>query len=326
LRISVITPAYNAAPYVADAVRSVLAQTHPDLRLFLIDDGSTDDTAAIAADFADPRVTLIRQPNAGVAAARNRGMGAADGDALLFLDADDWLAPAALATLAATLEAIPWAVAAVGAYARVDAAGKPIEAPNHPRLTAPSDLLRRLVVQNQFANGGHVLIRHAAAHHAGIFRPGVIYGEDWDYFVRVALQGPFAFATTLEPLLFVRSRPEGAYRRFAADPAAFAPCMAAIFNNPDLAARLGATSLSRLRRLAEAENAWIVGRELVRQGRPGEGRRWLGRSVAAAPSLRRAALLVAAHVLPLLPQAWHGPFRSYAAPQADRREAAGDPA
>jgi cellulose synthase/poly-beta-1,6-N-acetylglucosamine synthase-like glycosyltransferase len=101
-------------------------------------------------------------------------MGAADGDALLFLDADDWLAPAALATLAATLEGMPQAVAAVGAYARVDAAGKPIEAPNHPRLTAPSDLLRRLVVQNQFANGGHVLIRHAAAHHAGTFRPGVI--------------------------------------------------------------------------------------------------------------------------------------------------------
>jgi glycosyltransferase involved in cell wall biosynthesis len=114
LRISVITPAYNAAPYVADAVRSVLAQTHPDLRLFLIDDGSTDDTAAIAAGFADPRVTLIRQPNAGVAAARNRGMGAADGDALLFLDADDWLAPAALATLAATLEGMPQAVAARG--------------------------------------------------------------------------------------------------------------------------------------------------------------------------------------------------------------------
>jgi hypothetical protein len=55
----------------------------------------------------------------------------------------------------------------------------------------------------------------------------------------------------------------------------------------------------------------------VRQGRPAEGRRWLARSVAAAPSLRRAGLLAAAHALPLLPQAWRGPFRAYGASGAD---------
>jgi len=87
---------------------------------------------------------------------------------------------------------------------------------------------------------------------------------------------------------------------------------AAIFGNPDLVARLGATRLAGLRRLAEAENAWIIGRELVRQGRRAEGQRWLTRSVAAAPSLRRVGLLAAAHALPLLPQAWRGPFRAYA--------------
>ena len=126
MRITVVTPAYNAAPYVADALRSVLGQTHHDLRLVVVDDGSTDATTAVVTGFSDSRLSLIRQPNAGVAAARNRGMAAAEGDALLFLDADDWLAPTALATLAATLDAAPEAVAAVGAYARVDAEGQPV--------------------------------------------------------------------------------------------------------------------------------------------------------------------------------------------------------
>src|ERR1700722_12624504 len=107
MRIAVITPAFNAAPFIADAIRSVLAQTHRDLRMVVVDDGSTDATASVATSFADPRLTLIWQCNAGVAAARNRGMAAVEADALLFLDADDWLAPAALATLSATLDAAP---------------------------------------------------------------------------------------------------------------------------------------------------------------------------------------------------------------------------
>jgi glycosyltransferase involved in cell wall biosynthesis len=311
LRIVVITPAYNAAPFIAESIRSVLAQTHRDLRLVVVDDGSTDETASVVNGFSDPRLTLIWQCNAGVAAARNRGLAAADGDALLFLDADDWLAPEALAVLAAALEAAPWAVAAVGAYQRVDMAGRAMDSRLRLPLMAPAALLPRLLVQNQFANGGHVLIRGTAARQAGRFRHGIAYGEDWEYFVRLALVGPFTFVPTAASLLYVRSRPDGAYRRLAADPAAFAPCMAAIFDNPALPLLFGATRLARLRRQAEAENTWIIGRELVRQRRAGEGLRWLACSVAAAPSLRRVALLAAAHALPLLPRACRGPFRAY---------------
>jgi glycosyltransferase involved in cell wall biosynthesis len=317
VRIAIITPAFNEAPFIAAAICSVLAQTHRDLCMVVVDDGSTDATSKVVTGFADPRLRLIWQCNAGVAAARNRGMASADGDALLFLDADDWLTPTALATLAATLDATPEAVAAVGPYARMDVLGQPAGRQTRRPLPNPSDLLARLVVQNQFANGGHLLIRRDAARKAGTFRPGVIYGEDWDYFVRLALQGPFAFVAAPAPLLFVRSRAEGAYRRLAADPDAFAPCMAAIYDNPELAARFGAARLAMLRRQAEAENAWVVGRELVRHGRAAEGRRWLTRSVAAAPSLRRMGLLAAAHALPLLPQAWRGPFGAYAASGAN---------
>ena len=96
---------------------SVLAQTHRDWSLVVVDDGSTDGTGDVAAGFADRRIALIRQPNAGVSAARNRGIGELldRSAAILFLDADDWLAPDALSRLAATLDASRGAIAAVGA-------------------------------------------------------------------------------------------------------------------------------------------------------------------------------------------------------------------
>jgi len=372
------------AAYLADAIESVLAQTHRDLRMIVVDDGSTDGTAAVAAGFTDPRLTLIRQANAGVSAARNRGIAAARADALLFLDADDWLAPHALASLAAALAARPEAVAAVGAYARVGAAAgreacaaaarhrpavaslaaplpptarpspavpslpvsspaatppavpsvavtspavatpvaPPAEAlpligprpaaPPPPRPSStPRDLLPQLLVRNLFCNGGHLLIRQQAVRAAGWFNPCIVYGEDWELWIRIALHGKFTTLHEQRPVLFVRSRADGAYRRLAAGPAAFAPCMAAIFGNPAVAARFQPAELAALRRRAEAENHWIIGREQIRQGRWQAGRGWLRRSVASAPGWRRVALLGLAHALGLLPRPWHGPFRGY---------------
>jgi len=99
LHIAVIVPAFNVAPYVRDAIVSVVEQTHRDWSMVVVDDGSTDGTTRIAAMVPDPRISLIRQGNAGVSAARNRGIAASASDACLFLDADDWLAPDALVRL-----------------------------------------------------------------------------------------------------------------------------------------------------------------------------------------------------------------------------------
>ena len=89
---SVIIPAYNSAETLATAVESVFAQTWQAHEIILIDDGSTDDTLHVARGFGD-RVRVIHQPNAGVAAARNRGAEVATGNWLAFLDADDWYYP-----------------------------------------------------------------------------------------------------------------------------------------------------------------------------------------------------------------------------------------
>lgn len=93
---SVVIPAYNAEVFVAEAIRSVLAQTRGDLELIVVDDGSQDNTAAVVETFDDPRLTLLRGPNRGVANARNRGLEKAQGRYIAFLDADDVWAPTKL--------------------------------------------------------------------------------------------------------------------------------------------------------------------------------------------------------------------------------------
>ncbi|MBV9251282.1 MAG: glycosyltransferase family 2 protein [Acetobacteraceae bacterium] len=305
MRIAVITPAFNAAAYIADAIQSVIVQTHQDWQLVVVDDGSSDATAAIAQSFTDPRVKLIRQANSGVSAARNAGA-AVDADAYLFLDADDWLACDALQRLASLLSATPPAVAAVGSYVRVPGHASPV----HPR--AGARMLARLLVRNCFVNGGHVLVRGRALRAAGPFRQKLRYGEDWEFWVRLALLGPFACDRDANPVLHVRSCAAGAYRQHAADPVSAKPCLEAIFGNPALAERFSPDRLARLRRRAEAEHQWVAGRELVRQGSRTHGLPWLMRSVAAAPSARRLALLGVACAGSLVPTDWRGPFAPYA--------------
>jgi hypothetical protein len=311
--ISVLMPAHDVAAFIGTALGSVLAQSFRDWELIVVDDGSRDATAEVVEARRDPRIRLIRQENRGVSAARTAATQAARGEAVLYLDADDWLAPDALARLAEALAAAPAAVGAYGAFAFMAEDAAPGDPPLRVKAGPfpAGDILERLCVENLFANGGHLLLRREAVRRAGPFHAGIRYGEDWEYWVRLALQGPFAVAEGVEPILFVRERLGSAYRRMAHDPAAFAPAMAAIFGNPELAARLGEARVAALRRRAQAENDWIVGRELIRHGarRPGLAR--LRASVAAAPRPKRAALLAAAHALPLLPPSLRGPFAPY---------------
>ncbi len=282
--------------------------------MVVVDDGSTDGTGDVVRRFSDPRLRLLTQGNAGVSAARNRGIALLNGDGVLFLDADDVLMPEALATLANGLDDAPWAVAAAGAWARLDETGR-----HHTGVCPPEgDVLERLLVRNRYVNGGHLLIRTDAVRQAGGFREDMRFGEDWEYWIRLALQGEFTRVRSRAPLLLVRERADGAYASRAADPAAFRVCLDAVFAVPDLTRRLGTERLAELRYRAEADVAWVVGRELIRRDRPSEGRRWLWRSARAAPSSKRVALLAASVLLAGIPSHWRGPFRPYGALAADQ--------
>lgn len=311
--VSILTPAYDVARFIGTAVDSVIAQGFQDWEMIVVDDGSRDGTAEVVTARRDRRLRLLRQENQGVSAARSRAMAEARGEAVVFLDADDWLAPDALERLVAALAAAPEAVGAHGGYAVMAETAAPGDAPLRlkPGPFPAGDLLERLLIQNLFVNGGHLLLRREALLRAGPFLAHLRYGEDWEYWIRLAMQGPFVGVEGAAPLLYVRERQGSAYRRMAFDATAFAPAMAAIYGNAALAERLGAGPLERMRRRAEAENAWIMGRELIRHGDRAAGLERLRASVAAAPSPKRALLLAAAHAMPLLPRPLHGPFAAY---------------
>lgn len=105
-RISVIVPVYNGERYLAEALDSALVQTHPAAEVIVVDDGSTDGSAAVAERYGS-RVRLERQPHGGIGAARNHGLSVARSEYFAFLDADDLFPPDRLAVMMAGFEADP---------------------------------------------------------------------------------------------------------------------------------------------------------------------------------------------------------------------------
>ncbi len=142
-RVSVVMPVYNAAATVEASMRSVLEQSHQDVELVVVDDGSHDDSwervSRIAAN--DARVVPLRQANGGVAAARNTGIEAASGEYIAFLDSDDRWAPTKLATQLAWMRQQDARVA-YAAYERVDEAGRRLSLVNPPAAVDYRDMLK----------------------------------------------------------------------------------------------------------------------------------------------------------------------------------------
>jgi GT2 family glycosyltransferase len=107
-KISIIIPAYNQASYLDRAITSALGQQEADIEVVVVDDGSTDNSPEIIARYqTEPRFKSVRQPNAGLAAARNRGLVESTGKYICFLDADDFYTPDKCAKQAALLDANP---------------------------------------------------------------------------------------------------------------------------------------------------------------------------------------------------------------------------
>jgi glycosyltransferase involved in cell wall biosynthesis len=104
--VSCIIPAFNAERYLQEALDSIFAQTYAHLEVIVVDDGSTDGTARVAAQYGS-RLRCLHQSNAGSAAARNRGLAAARGELVAFLDADDLWRPEKLALQVARFQARP---------------------------------------------------------------------------------------------------------------------------------------------------------------------------------------------------------------------------
>lgn len=140
--VSIITPCYNGERYIAETIESVLGQTYAHWEMIIVDDGSADHTAEIAAAYAgrDGRITLLRQPNGGTAKARNAGMKLARGRYIALLDADDLWEPEFLERQLAFM-ARENAVCVCSAYRHIDERGNEIQHPTVPLpLITPRDM------------------------------------------------------------------------------------------------------------------------------------------------------------------------------------------
>jgi glycosyltransferase involved in cell wall biosynthesis len=187
--VSVIIPAYNCAAFLPSAIESVLAQSLGAVECIVVDDGSRDATAGVARSY--PGVTYIHQENAERSAARNNGLRHARGRYVCFLDADDTLAPEKLAEQAEFLDRHAECVAV---YSRVLFFREQSPAELFPlkRSTPAGEILSRLLWGN-FLTVHAPLIRREAALEVGGFDPTLSHNEDWEFFLRLALTGPFGF-------------------------------------------------------------------------------------------------------------------------------------
>jgi O-antigen biosynthesis protein len=182
--VSVVIPTYNRAELVIDAIRTVLAQDYPALEVLVVDDASTDDTAARVAGLGDERVRLIRQRvNGGVASARNRGMDAARGEIIAFLDSDDeWLSRDKLSRQVALLMAAPRRTALVyGGQEVRDGSGGTVYVGARAEGRVFETMLARNVLTGFSLNG---VMRREVFETIGGFDPRLPAIEDWDFLIR----------------------------------------------------------------------------------------------------------------------------------------------
>jgi glycosyltransferase involved in cell wall biosynthesis len=186
MSVCAIIPAYNAEAFLHKALDSVLAQTVPVDEIIVIDDGSKDSTCAVAESYA-PRVRLLRQKNAGPAAARNLGVQSATANYIAFLDADDAWQPTKIEQQLAAFAATPDAVLCYTAVTHVHTAGWQQD---HP--VRPPELIRSEIrIGNPKLVPSCVMVTRTAFLQVGGFDTGLKGSEDWDLVIALLDLGPF---------------------------------------------------------------------------------------------------------------------------------------
>ncbi len=185
--VSVIIPCYNHARFLGEAVESVSHQTYRHFEIIVVDDGSTDESAQIAAQYDGLR--YVRQMNQGLAAARNTGLRESKGEYLVFLDADDRLRPEALEIGVHYLKTHPECGFVFGRFINIAADGSPIgdsPAPWWPDDEPYATLLRR----NSIAMHATVMYSRDAIESSGGFNPSLKACEDYDLYLRLVRRYP----------------------------------------------------------------------------------------------------------------------------------------
>jgi glycosyltransferase involved in cell wall biosynthesis len=182
LLASVVIPNYNHGQYVGNAIRSVLGQEYRDFEIIVVDDGSTDNSRDVVAQFGD-QVRYIWQENQGLSAARNTGLEAAKGAYIGLLDADDMYEPDFLSSLVSVLEANPDADGIFCGYRFVDHLNNPL--PQVEARLIPDGQLYRALLDGNFLVPESMLVRRRCYKNVGLFDETLRACEDWDMWLRI---------------------------------------------------------------------------------------------------------------------------------------------
>jgi glycosyltransferase involved in cell wall biosynthesis len=214
--VSVVVPAYNAQKYIQDCLRSILEQDYPRLQVIVVDDGSTDDTAAHVQALNDARVLYKRQPNSGSAVARNLGVEMADGDYVAFCDSDDLWAPQRLRQQVAYLQAHVDCDAVCGrfmavpdSFTRADAAAQQYQADLLPDPSKSGHTYLRLL-ETSIYHLDCLLVRSHVVKRLR-FNPDYRRGQDFDFFLQLVNATPIVQLDNL--YAFYRQSPTSITRK-----------------------------------------------------------------------------------------------------------------
>lgn len=207
--VSVVIPAHNASRWLRETIGSVLAQTYRPLDIHVVDDGSQDDTAAVAASFGPP-VDVVRQPNAGAAAARNAGIARSRGEYVALLDADDLWAPSKLEQQVRAFERDPGIGALQCGTRYVDTDGRVLEVRRPPARTTLWDVIR---FRGVVALMSTLVIRRSCIERGGAQETRFEGKDEWEWGMRLARH--CGLAGLSEPLVTHRVFPGSMSRNVA---------------------------------------------------------------------------------------------------------------
>ena len=299
--VNVVMPVKNGARFIAEAVASALGQAHVK-RVIVVDDGSTDGSADIAARMGDERVTVIQGDGRGVSAARNLGFAEverlmpaeqSERSWVIFLDADDRLVPGATDKLLEGVQAD--CVAVYGDYDRIDAGGRRIGRRSvlRRRRKPSGEILRDLLAGNFIVNGGVMLIRHAQFLRAGGFDERLRYCEDWHLFCRLAARGPIVWRPQAKVLEY-RVHHSSAMMSGGVNFNHYRAAVERVFTDPMITGKVSHADLVRLRRKAESHLRTYLACQAVRARAFGRAVKETTEAIALLPSRTPRAL---AHAL-----------------------------
>lgn len=283
--VSVVIPAYNAEPFIEEALASLQQQTYPTWEAIVIDDGSTDGTAAKVERLAqqDPRIRVIPQRNGGVSAARNRGIEVANGTFLTFLDADDAFTSTSIETRVQTLLQNPnlhWT------FGDVLVADELLEPTGEVEIGKENDLEQAFFVKFDLPvvpgpGANFFLRRELLLQHPEVrFDSRLAFGEDLDFVLQAVRLGQGR--RTPSPSLVCRVRQGSASRNGIASAVRYETDLLLIY---DKASKRGVFTSFSKRQEAFGRLYYTIGGNWVTVGRTMRGALWLLRSVLTYPPL-----------------------------------------